>query len=317
MLVDPVTFYKPLAVLFTGRHFSDNHPHRIKLLEGVFHVNRPREEYIDKNCDFLFSFKTDLTKPNIISLFRSGLYDTEQLSSPLPILKDGNIYDGSSFTIDTHVGITREVIRSVYQDSLFPTAEDILRRIDVADPIPYEMFKQTVYSLTLRKKVHDLMQEFTGDHYYFVCRSYASNYALPLNNVLEIRGRSRNRSALMGAFDPTVPTVNHHANGKYMFNLFFSKMYITDEAIGGSKFKNTDPAGDHFIKTINLQLEIILRNPPESWKPKQNVMISHLLSHLNEGIARRLFKVSDISPIIMKHINKIGQYGIDIGALNV
>jgi len=180
------------------------------------------DEYTDKHCNFLF----DIEHPDgTVAVFRSGLYDINQLELTLPSLED-DIYKSAVCVINSDVGITFEQIKEIYKGSLFPTTESIilnLKKYETEDDtyypiIPYNEFKLVVEKEVAKYNVSHLMLLFPGRHYYASCRDLPNpTYA---NSVYTARARAQSFNS---GNENTEPTEFYFINN---YNVLLQEIFI-------------------------------------------------------------------------------------------
>jgi hypothetical protein len=195
LLNDPVPNKKELSRLIHGgnANYADKDD-----LRGSYNIKSQGDKYRDKICDFLANFV--IPETNQVAIFRSGLYDIDDIDSEFPGLPDGNIIQRAVITFDRADGISIKNIRNIYKNSLYPTVDSILQNLtfengNLYDPIvSYEDFIRSVKKET-GMTVSQLMDERPGNHNYFLCRQFPDQLNLnQLNALNRERDESRNRS---------------------------------------------------------------------------------------------------------------------------
>ena len=182
MVMNPLRHKRELLDLFLGKHYDNAHHHKIRLIQGKYHVKNEGDEYKNKHCDFLFSFNETIEGVKSIILFRSGLYEITE-DWDLPKLNNRSIYDHASITINPDVGMTIENIRDLYRGSVYPHIDVILEHVErlkwidelfsetTSELISFNVFREAV-RLSAKYMLSDLMREYPGHHYFFACRNF-------------------------------------------------------------------------------------------------------------------------------------------------
>ena len=280
MLNNPIEHKAELKQHFLGKQSAY---HR-ELLEGKFHLKREGLKYKNKFCDFLLAFDLPDDK---IALFRSGLYDINTPGLELPMLEEGDIYDGSSITADKSGFISVEHIRILYKDSLYPSIDAILEYI-TADAIPYSTFVAAVQRAATMD-IDQLMHEFPGNHYYFICRTPTRQ--LEPNNYRQLRLERANSHP--GENEP-VDFNNNTLSGKHNFEAKISELYF-------ELYKERDTNMLHIKDDINRFLES---------EGREARHINTIILAINESLVNREFNEDDIDEEFLDLIKRCGVYGV-------
>lgn len=264
------------------------------MLEGQYHLKLAGKPFVDKHCSFLLDFDIGKTKV----LFRSGLYDISKVTAPLPVLTAGNIHDPASFNINLDVGITKDAIIAIYNESILPTSDDIFANMpktqDLEQPIPYDVFVRAV-NMSILDSVHEIMEELPGNHYFFVCKTYGSNYDMPFNKVEKLRQLSKNTSEPLDELSPV--ELEGTRKGKFAFHHTIRDIFIKHKP---SVQNLKDYSYDGYIGVMITKFELL-----SSGNKKQLGFVNDVIEALNSGIERGLFKVHDIEPVLLSRIRNI------------
>jgi len=292
LVSDPLTHANQLNRMFSGRTYGNSFDHKKRLLEGQYHLKVAGKPFVDKHCSFLLDF--DMGN-NTKAIFRSGLYEISTVTTPLPVLTAGKVHDPASFNINLDVGITKDAIIAIYNESLLPTSDDIFANMpktqDLEQPIPYDVFARAV-NRSILDSVHEIMVEFPGNHYFFVCKTYESNYDMPFNKVEALRKLSKNTSEPLEELSPV--ELEGTRKGKFAFRHTMRDLFIKHRtAVQNIK----DYSYDGYIGLVNTKFGLL-----SSGNKKQIGYINDVIEALNSGIERRLFKVDDIEPILLSRI---------------
>jgi hypothetical protein len=279
--------------MFSGRDYRDSFEHKKRLIEGQYHLKIAGKPFVDKHCNFLFDFQIG----NTMALFRSGLYDISKVTSPLPILTAGKVHDPASYNIDIQVGITKDVILAVYNESIYPTSDDILGNIskthDIESTIPYDVFTKAVKDAVV-DNVHAIMEKFRGNHYFFVCKTYDTNYDLPFNQVEQLRKLSKNTSEPLEELSPV--ELEGTRKGGFAFKHAIRRIFI--------KHKHHSQTLKNYGHESYMSILIIRVDSFIMGAKRQAEIVNDIITELNTGLERRLFKVQDIDPGLLSRIRK-------------
>ena len=331
MLQDPYEHRNALNRKFTGRLYDNKFQHKEVLVKGAFHITLPGKQFTEKYCDFLQVYPNP-GKPNEVIIFRSGLYDLSKITEPLPRLTGGNIYDTSSYTIDKTNGVTKELVERVYQDSIYPRANDICKiiiclteyserplketyydksihfdTIVMKEPIPYNIFTRAV-RIASAFNLHELMTRLQGHHFFFSCRTYQKDI-LRFNQVQAIRGHSHNRAAAM--FNELSPVdIKGSVKGRHNFKLYLrhltSQHPILKDRIAQNDY---DYYIEHLIGRINY---CKTKGPLTPFR-----YVNALIEEINNGLRDKLFTANDIDSRILPYILKVNEVNDEIVKLEV
>jgi len=301
ILYDPLSNYNELAHDFIGTHFEEGPTKKI-LSENSFHISTG--SIVEKYCDFLFAFSFIRNK---ISLFKSGLYDLSK-DNDFPILDKSNYAEfnrtkHSIGVVDPEGNISIDLIRRMYNGSIYPTINSILRNINklmkmkiegnvnnnnypssnqnegnVPYEVPYELFVRAT-KLSCKKTVSELMTTFPGIHYFFVCRVWDKD-DLPVKTVSLMRKNS-NRTAKERHNYPTLKDTTH---GKDIF-----ERIVKGVLLGLRNFSNKEPLS-FYMKLLNLNMST-WKNP---LSPARKELYNILMSEINKYIEQGDMVVEDI-----------------------
>ena len=249
-----------LDLLFTGSE-RDGILKQI-LMEGKYHLKTEGRPYYNKTCSFLFDFEYDdvccLSRSGLYEIDTPGLnlptlkneddmidesaidiYKSEGLTiTQIKALYRGCVYPRITDILD-YIRLHRpKTIRqklkfTVNKNTFFskdrpysrtvPRNKDLQFRVktQLAKLIPYDLFIDAVASATT-KTVADLMRDYPGNHYYFVCRNYDSQYARPYENVKLNRQISGEKNAPKNLNYSTLL-------GKDNFKFIIQQIYIKND----------------------------------------------------------------------------------------
>jgi len=232
------------------------------LMDGKYHLKTEGRPYYNKKCSFLFNFEygdeCSLSRSGLYDIDTPGLnlptlkneddmVDESAIdiykSKGLTITQIKALYRGCVYPRVTDIvdyirlhrpkTIRQKLKHTVNKNTFFskdrPYTRTISRNKDIqfrvktqlANLIPYYLFVDAVASATT-KTVADLMRDYPGNHYFFVCRNYASYYERPYENVKLNRQLSGEKNA---------PRTLDFATllGEDNFRYIIQKVYIDNE----------------------------------------------------------------------------------------
>jgi hypothetical protein len=286
MLTNPLAHLNELNRKFSGREYRNSYVHKQRLLEGQYHLKVAGKPFVNKYCNFLFEFQLDDTT---VALFRSGLYDISTVTKPLPVLSDGKVFDTSSFNVNIKVGITKDVILSIYEESIYPTSDAILEQIskthDIENIIPYKVFVRAVHQIVV-DDLYDIMYELPGNHYFFLCKIHVND--LPFNVVEGIRQMSKNTSEPLNELSPV--HLKSTRKGVFAFKHVIKKLFVS------KKLPSQTLADYNYEGYIR-----VLCNVFDMATSKNRIrFINDVIDEINAGLDK--FTVHDIHPDLLSKI---------------
>jgi len=298
MVTHPSEHVDKLYELFSGERFSSTFTHKRMLQEGEYHLTEAGQPYTNKYCDFLFKFE----RGTHYALLRSGLYNVETPGLRLPILKEGDIYDHVSINIDPLVGITIGNIKQLYHGCVYPDINTILTNIILAtrEPntaddklVPYPLFQEAVKK-SVTMNVDGLMETFKGNHYFFVCRTYADDNhsfnTVEARRVLSAERKTRRRRS---------PLQGSTRKGRDQFKRAIRKM-VRDMPI----FKTSDYVT--VMNMIQMRFKIFIDaggNPAQ----RQIDFVNTTIGFINDSLAKRQFTIDDMRDTDPTFVEKLAQ----------
>ena len=292
-VMNPTEHYRELYKLFSGSMFPHTYVHKRHLQEGVYHLKTEGEKYSDKSCSFLFDFD----KGDIRAILRSGLYNLETRGLFLPILQNRNIRDEASININPEVGITLDNIRRLYRGCVYPNVDEIIGSFkDLPDElIPYPIFVEAVKKFG-EKNVSELMEEFPGNHYFFVCRDYGDEYAHSFDTIQERRkGSKEMANARLGMNSQTHTSLKSRQNFKLIIKKAFAPYLQT------SRYSTIIQAAHASFDSFN--------NKRGDVEEEHFEFINKVIRLINDCLSKHLFTLHDIDDKLLRQIKQTQDFG--------
>jgi hypothetical protein len=283
MVTNPVKYYKELYDLYKGEQYNNQFQHKHKLLEGDYHLKEEGDDYQNKICSFILEFNNKKGK-NIVSIFRSGLYDIRTPGLQLPTLDGGEIFDKSSIDVDKGVGLTVANIKQLYSGCVYPNIEDILTNVKInfnqrslpesridelndTHVIPFSVFKYAVHD-TVNMDVSQLMERFPGNHYFFICREPTKDkeFKDSYSEILAQRQISKNRAEARLGKPIEAPyhglTLRGEQHFRRQLQKVFIELYKSDDGRKenkGEPYPNSETgAREEVTKEYSIMLEVLI-----------------------------------------------------------
>jgi hypothetical protein len=135
------------------------------------------------------------------------------------------------------------------------------------------------------------MEKLPGNHYYFVCKTYVTNYDMPFNKVEKLRKLSKNTSEPLEELSPV--ELEGTRKGAFAFRHVIRDIYIKYKP---PTHRLKDYGYDGYIGIVIMKVGMVSSNK------KQIGFVNDVIEALNSGLERRLFKVDDIQPVLLSKI---------------
>jgi hypothetical protein len=294
---NPTDHYRELYTLFSGSSYPYTFLHKRHLQEGVYHLKTEGEKYSDKSCSFLFDFD----KGDVRAILRSGLYNLETRGLFLPVLQNRNIRDEASVDINPEVGITIENIRRLYRGCVYPNVDEMIssfKDVREDEPIPYPLFVEAINKFG-KKNVSELMEEFPGNHYFFVCRDYGDEYAHSFNTIQERRKGSKEMANARLGMNSQMPSHITPLKSRHNFKLIMKKAFAP--YLQTSRYNTIIQAAHASFDSFNSKRGDV--------EVEHFEFINKVIRYINESLIKNIFIIQDIDDKLLRQIKQTQDFG--------
>jgi hypothetical protein len=336
---NPYTYYDKLSILISGYDKEGTN----QLWNHNLHLKTIEDYFINNYCDFVAVFDSD--DKYIKYLYKSGLYKLENHSQMNKLRTRGRHSPEDEmlhhFNIDTRIGIDFNTIRAVYDGSVFPTSDEIIKQIKhitkkgtikraFSAPnerkthfyfytskrassapnsslnktnltIPYDIFIQAVKNVVGKTTCYELFTQFPGNHYNFMCRDLNG----PLYNKIE-------------TYYNTHEYLSRPEYNDYVLNDTRQRFKIVLTNFFDDIKKNMGSDIDHFMDSANVAL-----SPQHMLQVISTLFVDYIhkdihtihnmfiintfIKLLNIAIDDKIISIKDVPPNIIEQITQINE----------
>jgi len=288
MLQTPLKHVKELNNLFTGRHLLNSHTKKSILTKGNYHLKVGGSNFTNNTCSFLLQF---VKHDGMIYIYTSGLHDMSLSTSPAILYNMNSENMQGLFIINPKEGIKIEIIKSIYNGSVYPTSDEIIAQLITDIPgldinnstiVPYNKFVSAVGECVKDNTSKSTMVRFPGNHYNFSCRSFFNVQPKTLN------------------INSAINESNNEAN-KILIRPYAIYKKLINKII--KKFKPQ-------MRQIYYQQELILKFLQTNPQYKNKEMFQEIYDEIISNIRKGTFTKDDIDPYLSTILKNLVRDGI-------